>query len=200
MIRTSRARVRTSPSEERTLRPTDVPGTLLNVALLNLTASDESLRLGAYNLVNDIAKFFSFDLQPIMPKVNGMSRRDISRKLTGDTAGLFIPSNAVSFARHISRGLAKRAPQLTLEFLKEWTIGFAKADMPQKTACLLYVGPWLASLGTFAKRSREDSVEAIKQIGEIVRSLLSITVAERKVSHGRKRRVLALRLWTSVST
>jgi neurofibromin 1 len=100
---------------------------------------------------------------------------------------LTIPSNALSFARHLSKGLAKSAPQLTLEFLQEWAIGFAKSDLPQKTACLLYVGPWISNLNTFAKRSRDNSEESIKQISEIIRSLLSITIAERKVSQSLSR-------------
>jgi neurofibromin 1 len=71
MIRAARARLRTTPSEERALRPSDVPGTLLNLALLNLSASDETLRLGAYNLVNDVAKFFHFELYPFILSVKG---------------------------------------------------------------------------------------------------------------------------------
>lgn len=184
MIRAARARLRTTPSEERALRPSDVPGTLLNLALLNISASDETLRLGAYNLVNDVAKFFHFDLVISVLGVKGTSTVHDPRtiELNRHSAGLTIPSNSLSFARSLSKGLAKSAPQVTLEFLKEWAIGFAKADIPQKTACLLYVGPWISNLNTFAKRSRDDSQDAIKQVGEIIRSLLSITIVERKVS------------------
>lgn len=66
MIRGARARLRTTPSEERALRPTDVPGTLLNLALLNLSASDEILRLGAHNLINEVARFFHFEISSIL--------------------------------------------------------------------------------------------------------------------------------------
>lgn len=183
MIRAARARLRTSPSEERTLRPSDVPGSLLNIALLNLSASDESLRLEAYNLINDVAKFFTFELRPLLLNVKGGDIGPVKGRITKLTvsAGLTIPTNSINFARDLSTGLAKSAPQLTLEFLREWAIGFTKADLPQKTACLLYVKPWVSNLNTFAKRSRDDSQEAIKQIGEIIRSLFSITLAERKV-------------------
>ena len=72
-------------------------------------------------------------------------------------------------------------PQLTLELLKEWTIGFAQADITQKTACLHYISPWLSNLEIFAKPSREDGKQSVKLVAEIMRSLLAVTIAERTV-------------------
>jgi neurofibromin 1 len=72
LIRTARSRLRDTPSEERALRPRDVPGTLLNIALLNLSASDEILRTGAYNLFNDLGKFYDYDMFQGVRKVTGM--------------------------------------------------------------------------------------------------------------------------------
>jgi neurofibromin 1 len=167
IIRAARARLRDTPSAERALRPSDVPGTLLNIALLSLSSSDEILRMGAYNLINELSQFFKYDLGSRVLKVS---------------AGLSIPTNSLAYTAALSRHLATTAPQLTLEFLKEWTIGFGKADTVQKTGCLAYVGPWLGNLAVFAKPSREDSVETMKQVGEIIRSFIAITVAERRVS------------------
>jgi len=79
----------------------------------------------------------------------------------------------------LSKTLATSAPNLTLEFLKEWTIGFTKADIAQKSACLHYVAPWLSNLDLFAKPTRDDGVENIKLVAEIVRSLISLTVSEK---------------------
>lgn len=78
--------------------------------------------------------------------------------------------------------LSQLRPHLTLEFLKEWVIGFSKADTPLKTASLHYVGPWLANLDQFSRPTRGDAEESVKQVRGIVRSLVSITVAERRVS------------------
>jgi len=75
LIRTARSRLRDTPSEERALRPRDVPGTLLNIALLNLSASDEILRTGAYNLFNDLGKFYDYDMFQGVRKVTGGSIR-----------------------------------------------------------------------------------------------------------------------------
>ena len=100
------------------------------------------------------------------------------------SAGLSIPNNSLSFILSISKTFATSAPHLTLEFLKEWTIGFAKADTVQKTACLHYVTPWLANLQDFAKPSREEGLDSVNQVADVVRSLISITVSERGVSTG----------------
>ncbi len=69
IIRAARSRLRDGPSEERTLRPSDVPGTLLNVALLNLSSGDEILRLGAYNLVYELSGYFKWDMALSVLKV-----------------------------------------------------------------------------------------------------------------------------------
>lgn len=97
------------------------------------------------------------------------------------SAGLTIPNNSLSWVHDLSRVLANSAPHLTLEFLKEWVIGFSKADTPLKTASLHYVGPWLANLDQFSRPTRGDAEESVKQVRGIVRSLVSITVAERRV-------------------
>ena len=100
---------------------------------------------------------------------------------TDRPVGLAIPGNSLAFNQELSRSLATAASHLTLEFLKEWTIGFSKAEITQKIASLQYVQPWLANLDTFSRPSRETGIESIKQIEEIVRSLAAITVAERRV-------------------
>ncbi|WOO81456.1 Neurofibromin [Vanrija pseudolonga] len=169
IIRSARSRLRESPStEDRVLRPSDVPGTLLNVALLNLSSNDETLRMGAYGLVHELSQFFKFDLSSLVTPVS---------------AGLLIPGNSLEFVYKLSKLLASSAPNLTLEFLKEWIIGFTKADLPQKTACLHYVPPWLANLELFAKPTRDDGVEPIKQVIEIIRNLISLTATEKKRLH-----------------
>ena len=61
IIRAARSRLRDTLSSNRTLKSSDAPGTLLNVAMLNLAASDEILRLGAYNLINELSLFYKWD-------------------------------------------------------------------------------------------------------------------------------------------
>nr|XP_018259204.1 neurofibromin 1 [Kwoniella dejecticola CBS 10117]OBR81362.1 neurofibromin 1 [Kwoniella dejecticola CBS 10117] len=168
IIRAARARLREGPSNERALRPSDVPATLLNVALLNLSSSDGRLRMGAYILLNELCQFFKYDLASRVLRVS---------------AGLTIPNNSLAFVGNLSRALAASVPHLTLEFLKEWTIGFGKADTPLKTACLHYVGPWLVNLDQFSRPTKEDGLESIKQVREIIRAFIGITVTERRRLH-----------------
>lgn len=85
------------------IRPKDVPGTLLNMALLNLGSSDSTLRTSAYNLLCALTK--TFDL-----KIDGQLL---------ETEGLCIPSNNTIFIKQISEKLALNASFLTLEFLEE---------------------------------------------------------------------------------
>ena len=70
IIRAARARIRDEPSDERVLRPSDVPGTLLNVALLNLASSDETLRAAAYTLIHELGQFFKYEIAAQIPKVS----------------------------------------------------------------------------------------------------------------------------------
>ncbi|KIR99934.1 neurofibromin 1 [Cryptococcus deuterogattii 2001/935-1] len=169
VIRSVRSRLREdTPLNSRILRPTDVPATLLNVALLNLTSSNEALRMGAYILVNELSQFFKYGLASGALNVS---------------AGLTIPSNSIPWVHDLSCALANSASHLTLEFLKEWVIGFSKADTPLKTASLHYVGPWLAHLDQFSRPTRDHAEESVKQVRGIVRSLVSITVAERRRLH-----------------
>lgn len=51
---------RSLKSFERLIRPQDVPGTLLNLALTNLASPDHVLRLSSYNLLGALCKAFNF--------------------------------------------------------------------------------------------------------------------------------------------
>lgn len=51
---------RTHKPLERLIRPQDVPGTLLNLALTNLSSPDHVLRLSSYNLLAALCKAFKF--------------------------------------------------------------------------------------------------------------------------------------------
>ena len=73
IIRTARGRLRDSPSSDRKLRSSDAPGTLLNVAMLNLASDKESLRLGAYNVVSELCQFYKWDAMSRRNKACGES-------------------------------------------------------------------------------------------------------------------------------
>ncbi len=60
------------PLFERSIRPHDVPGTLLNISLTNISSSDENLRNAAYNLMYSLSKTFNFSLMSNLFAVKGM--------------------------------------------------------------------------------------------------------------------------------
>lgn len=53
------------------IRPKDVPGTLLNVALLNLGSSDPSLRSAAYNLLCALTQTFDLKIEGQLLETTG---------------------------------------------------------------------------------------------------------------------------------
>ena len=53
---------RPSTLSDRAIRPSDVPGKLLNMALLNIGSDDHCLRLAAYNLLVALCLTFNFDV------------------------------------------------------------------------------------------------------------------------------------------
>lgn len=63
---------RTQKSFERLIRPQDVPGTLLNLALTNLAAPDSILRLASYNLLGALCRAFKFKAASKFMLIRGM--------------------------------------------------------------------------------------------------------------------------------
>ena len=74
-----------SVSVHTKIRPKDVPGTLLNVALLNLGSSDPSLRSAAYNLLCSLTQTFELRIESQLLETAGASGGGESQLL--ETAG-----------------------------------------------------------------------------------------------------------------
>lgn len=126
---------------ERKLEPKDVPGTFLNLALLNLGSTDSALRASAYKLLSAAKDTFQLRIdRPIE------SSHD-----------LCIPVNCTEFVVSVSTQLAKNKPHLTLEFLSEVVAGFQRYSPALKQHCLVYISPWLTNLALFALRGEAPS-------------------------------------------
>ncbi|XP_049282168.1 neurofibromin isoform X4 [Anopheles funestus] len=145
------------------IRPKDVPGTLLNMALLNLGSSDPNLRTAAYNQL--CALTATFDL-----KIEGQLL---------ETQGLCIPSNNTIFIKSVSETLATNEPHLTLEFLEECIQGFQRSTIELKHLCLEYMTPWLANLVRFCKPSDEGKRQ--KQVALILEKLINLTIEQKEM-------------------
>lgn len=151
---------------ERIIRPNDVPGRLLNMALLNIGSEDPNLRLAAYNLLYALSLTFRFD---------------VGNQLL-DAKDLCIPANSTGFIIAISEKLAVTEPSLTLEFLNECFVGFNKSSEPLRHLCLDYMAPWLPNLSIFARNGPEDNKQTLTKTKEVIRLLIDLTVTRNDVS------------------
>ncbi|CAL8098834.1 unnamed protein product [Calicophoron daubneyi] len=143
------------------IRPRDVPGTLLNIALLNLGSSDPSLRSAAYNLLCALTQTFNL-------KIEGQLL---------ETDGLCIPANNTLFIAEISKRLAQLEPHLTLEFLEECIQGFSRSSIEMKHLCLEYITPWLRNLTRFV---RSDDAKR-QRVHSIIDKLITLTIEEEQM-------------------
>ena len=157
---------------ERKLEPKDVPGTFLNVALLNLGSTDSGLRTAAYKLLSAVKKAFKLR---------------IDRHLES-THDLCIPTNSAQFVISVSEELAKNESHLTLEFLSEVVAGFQQHTPALKQLCLAYMSPWLPNLSRFSARSDSPSeVEKVQyekfvvQLKDFRSLILSTTTANEHI-------------------
>ncbi|KAG0221205.1 Ras GTPase activating protein ira2 [Mortierella sp. GBA43] len=148
----------------RVIRPNDVPGTLLTMAMFNLSSHDSALRLASYNLLCALSDTFKFDT----------GNQLLSAK------GLCIPTNNAPFIRRMSEMLARTESHLTLEFLSECFVGFQKTPKTQKPRCLEFVSPWLSNLAKYC-RSSSDNHAGYAKTREIIKGLIDMTVNEPEI-------------------
>ena len=141
------------------IRPKDVPGTLLNIALLNLGSIDPNLRSAAYNLLCVLTQTFDLHIDGQLLESNG----------------LCIPSNNTIFIKSISDKLALKEPYLTLEFLEECIAGFRSSTIQLKHLCLEYMTPWLSNLTRFCRHNDENKRQ---KVAMILDKLISMTIEE----------------------
>ena len=142
------------------IRPKDVPGTLLNMALLNLGSSDPNLRTAAYNLLCALTSTFDLKIEGHLLETNG----------------LCIPSNNTIFIKSVSETLARNEPHLTLEFLEECIQGFSASSIELKHLCLEYMTPWLPNLTRFCKHPADDAKR--QKVAHILDKLITLSIEE----------------------
>ncbi|KAI7862201.1 hypothetical protein BDF14DRAFT_1858538 [Spinellus fusiger] len=162
---------------ERTIRPSDVPGRLLNMALLNIGSEDPNLRLSAYNLLYALSITFNFN---------------VGKQLL-DARDLCLPANSTSFIVSISEKLALTEPNLTLEFLNECFVGFSKSNEPLRYLCLDYMVAWLPNLALFARGGADEA--NIVKTKEVLRLLIDLTVARNDMY-----KLVQAKIWKTIAT
>ena len=151
---------------ERLIRPQDVPGTLLNLALTNLASPDPVLRFSSYNLLGSLCRTFKFSAASKL-----MCTKDVS-----------VPLDPSFFIIGISRQLAETEPQLTSDFLNEFFVGWESFSDYQKPLSLAYMAPWLPGLRTSMLASEPDGEKGREKIAIIFRKLITVAINDPSLS------------------
>ena len=146
---------------QKSFRPSDVRGTLLNMSLLNLGSNNIFLREAAYNLLAAISSNFNFFV----------------RSEIFEAKGMHIPRNSSHFVTRVSEQLARSHKELTLEFLLEALRGMKKGDTYTRLMCMNYIAPWIPNLALFCHNTVcQDSENKVAKAEEVIKSLISVTI------------------------
>lgn len=156
---------REAQRSERTIRPEDVPGTMLNISLMNMGNLDPNLRLSAYNLLCAMCDQFKFSLDGQSVAARGLS----------------IPPEAITLIVGLSEKLATSEPQLTFDFLTEFFIGWEKSQPDRRALNVRYMAPWLGNLYTHVLMGSEDAEKNKERLAQIARKIIDITIQERRL-------------------
>lgn len=133
--------------------------TLINVALVNMSHRDDELRLAMLNLLHDVANFLGLRDMPLLPP-----------------AGSFIPSNPFAIANDFSKRLATYFPDLTLEFLQEFSTSLGKYELEQRPTAVQHVAAWVRNLSLFCNPVSAHFDSTGVKLRETLRMLLEMTV------------------------
>ncbi|RCI08274.1 hypothetical protein L249_8358 [Ophiocordyceps polyrhachis-furcata BCC 54312] len=146
-------------SFDRLVRPQDVPGTMLNLALTNLVSPYHVLRRSSYDLLGALCRAFKFSA----------GARLVCTKF---------PLNPTRFIVNISKELARTEPHLTADFLTEFLVSWASLPKEQKPLSLEYLTPWLSGLRTNVLPSETDGDRAREKVAGLLRKLIDIVLDE----------------------
>ncbi|KAI9843719.1 MAG: Ras GTPase activating protein ira2 [Thelocarpon superellum] len=149
-------------SSERLIRPEDVPGTLLNIALMNLASDDHALRRTSYNLLCSLCRAFHF----------GLADQFVAAQ------DLYIPASSVSIVVGISERLAGSEPHLTSDFLGEFFLAWERLAIPQRSLHVLYMVPWLGNLRTHVLAPDREGEKGKERVAWIARRLMEVVLDE----------------------
>ncbi|BFZ63306.1 Ras GTPase activating protein ira2 [Saitoella coloradoensis] len=156
---------------DRLIRPKDVPGTLLQIALLNIGSEDANLRVSAYNLLCAISVAFNFEIAKEV-----LSSEDIC-----------IPASHSLYVAELSSKLAATQPQLTFELVSEFFVGYYKVSHFQKQHTIRYIQPWLDNLGAYVPLFGDDKAQAEAKLRQMLLTLIHMTQGDPEFFHGIER-------------
>ncbi|KAM4066974.1 GTPase-activator protein for ras-like GTPase domain-containing protein [Hirsutella rhossiliensis] len=163
---------------ERLVRPQDVPGTILNLALTNLASPDHTLRLASYNLLGALCRAFEF----------GAEARIVCAK------DLSVPLDPSRFIVNMSKELALTEAQLTSDFLTEFFVSWEGLPEEQKPLGLEYMAPWLSGLRLNVLASDVDGDKSREKVASLFRKFIDLVALDPSLLHALEHHV-----WPSVA-
>ena len=86
--------------------------------------------------------------------------------------------NPSRFIIDISQQLARSEPQLTVDFLNEFFVGWESFPYSQRPLSLAYMAPWLPSLRTSLLPNDSDSDKAREKVAAIFRKLIEVAISD----------------------
>ena len=93
--------------------------------------------------------------------------------------GSFIPINTLAFIINFSELISNFAPDVTLDFILQWYMGFSNGTKAEKITCLQYVSPWIRNLGIFTDPSSGHFDEP--RVRECICLFINMTTQEPEV-------------------
>lgn len=180
-IRSAKAKCRKESKSgqpmDRLIKPDDIPGSLLNVSLMNLASRDRSLRLASYNMIAGLSRAFHFDIGQELMTAKGRNVVEVSQMLMVLTAAeLDIPASSATLVKGVSEKLAKSEPGLTHDFLSEFFIGWEKLSSEERPLSVMYMSPWLSNLGKHIMLGDNDGEKGREKIAAIARKLIQTVI------------------------
>ena len=149
----------------KTFQPSNVPGTMLNMAFLNMTVKNYPLRVAAYNLLVTLCSTFAFNIESSL----------------FESYNIAIPNNAKHFIVRVSEELSKSEPRMTLEFLQQAFEAISNGDKSSRIIVLDYIKPWLINLEDAVRPgSKTYSIENLPKVSDILNLLMVLTIRESK--------------------
>lgn len=101
--------------------------------------------------------------------------------MQGFLIGSFVPSNSLAYIVNFSDRVATFAPQITLDFILEWSVGFSSATPLQKITCLQYVSPWIRNLGAFVEPTSTVFDESGAKVRDCIHVFVDLTMQDPEV-------------------
>lgn len=156
-VRTRFEMAKPATIKTRHMTTSDVPGTLLNLAFLNLGSPDPQTRTAAYNLLTAVCLYFRYETAAVQLL---------------EATGLCVPKTNNKFVVRLSTGLAKSVPSITLEFMMECMHGLVTASFEAKHLCLSYLHPWMLNLRSFFVSLTKDEPSVASKTSERLSALV----------------------------